>query len=366
MTKTYLFSAFLILLTLTGNAQGFSVYFRTDKSNIEPEAQLLLDSLVAAGVFSANDSLAITCHCDVRADSAYNYALSMRRAKSVQHYLKKKGVVAPMVLMGLGEEDPAFPNEESIRFKNRRCDVGLKTQTKQANTFKQEEVSRWKPGMRIRLDSLEFVGNQAVPNYYSMPVLYKLLEIMLMYPDLAITIQGHVCCGDDMPLSVARAKAVHDYLVGSGIDASRLRYEGFSNTQPVAKEIDEASEQRNRRVELSVQAQPTQTTAGFPDAETTFVVALREVPFKPNTNQLQYTAEYNLSLLAEMIKVSSGYTYVLYVYAPNKSLQQKRFQKLSAYFKQQNVPVDKLKVKPGQDKALANRDVLILEVKPHQ
>ena len=354
----------LLVIHTTAFAQSFSVYFRTDKSELEPEARSVLDSLVSSKTFSDGDSLLISCHCDIRADSAYNYALSMRRAKSVRHYLQKSGLANNMVLRAFGEENPAFANDEAVRFKNRRCDVALKANRQQSIKLTDQKVEDWKPGLVLQLDSLEFVGNQAVPNDYSMPVLYEVLTIMKRYPDLNIALHGHVCCGSNMPLSVARAKAVYDFLIAGGIDSSRMTYAGFDNAKPLVAEVDEASMQRNRRVEMIIVKQPKDAVEKEPIIAKTFYVALLDVPFKQNTPVLLYNAEYNLSLLAEMIKASSGYAYHLHVYARNRALQQKRFQVLGGYFKRQGVNVNKFKVTPGKDKAYANHDVLILEVKP--
>jgi len=56
----------------------------------------------------------------------------------------------------------------------------------------------------------------------------------------------------NMGLSVRRARAVADYLVAGGIDRSRLRVEGYGETQPVASNDTEDGRAQNRRVELSV------------------------------------------------------------------------------------------------------------------
>ncbi len=187
---------------------------------------------------------------------------------------------------------------------------------------------------------------------------------MKTYPDLDIEIHGHVCCGDDMPLSIARAKAVYDYLAENEVDASRISYKGFSNNKPLVQEVDEATEQRNRRVEIMVLNKPETVIAGTAESVYVFRVMLREIPFKPNTHILTYTADYNLSLIADMIANSNGYAYNLLVYAPNPALQQRRFKTLQAFFKRKGVPVNKMQVKPGREKLFRNQDILILEVNP--
>jgi OOP family OmpA-OmpF porin len=53
-------------------------------------------------------------------------------------------------------------------------------------------------------------------------------------------------------LSVRRAKAVRDYLVGHGIAASRVTVEGFGESHPVASNATAEGRAQNRRVELRV------------------------------------------------------------------------------------------------------------------
>jgi outer membrane protein OmpA-like peptidoglycan-associated protein len=97
-----------------------------------------------------------------------------------------------------------------------------------------------------------------------MPVLVKLVETLKKETNLRIEIQGHVCCFDgnddgfdydnlDHQLSVNRAKAVYDYLIKNGIEASRLTYKGYGYSDPkVFPEITPQDEQMNRRVEVKV------------------------------------------------------------------------------------------------------------------
>jgi hypothetical protein len=167
-----------------------------------------------------------------------------------------------------------------------------------------------------------------------------------------------------MPLSIARAKAVYDYLSNNGVDTSRISYRGFSNTNPLVQEIDAQTEQKNRRVEIVILNKPNASSAELNESAFTFFVALREVPFKPNTHILSYTADYNLSLIASMINSSNDYGYKLHVYAPNSGLQQRRLRGLQSFFRQQRVSAKKFQVIPGREKAFRNQDILILEVNP--
>ena len=73
-----------------GGALLGTVLFDTDKSNIRPEFEPLLDKVAAALDRMGGGSIAIVGHTDVRASHAYNVALGMRRAKAVYEALAKR------------------------------------------------------------------------------------------------------------------------------------------------------------------------------------------------------------------------------------------------------------------------------------
>lgn len=76
-------------------------------------------------------------------------------------------------------------------------------------------------------------------------------------PSMEISIEGHTdSVGSDaynLRLSKARAKSVRDYLVNSGVAASRLTSEGYGETRPVASNDTAEGRAMNRRVEMKVQ-----------------------------------------------------------------------------------------------------------------
>jgi outer membrane protein OmpA-like peptidoglycan-associated protein len=84
----------------------------------------------------------------------------------------------------------------------------------------------------------------------SVPSAEKLLAVMQMDTTLTIELHGHVCCSPNQALSVQRAQAIQNYLVGKGIAAKRITCKGFSNTKPLVAEKTEADEAKNRRVEV--------------------------------------------------------------------------------------------------------------------
>jgi outer membrane protein OmpA-like peptidoglycan-associated protein len=55
---------------------------------------------------------------------------------------------------------------------------------------------------------------------------------------------------ENLRVSLARAQAVKDYLVGQGISSDRIRTIGLGERYPIASNDTRSGRQRNRRIEL--------------------------------------------------------------------------------------------------------------------
>lgn len=84
----------------------------------------------------------------------------------------------------------------------------------------------------------------------------KLSAFLNKYPDRTVVIEGYTdnVGGEDynMGLSQRRADTVKTYLVGQGIDSSRLVATGKGKDAPVASNDSAAGRQQNRRVEVVI------------------------------------------------------------------------------------------------------------------
>ena len=80
----------------------------------------------------------------------------------------------------------------------------------------------------------------------------KLAKILKEHPEVKASVEGHTDSqGNDklnMDLSVARAKAVKDYLISKGVEADHLGSEGFGETKPIATNETADGRAKNRRV----------------------------------------------------------------------------------------------------------------------
>ena len=94
-----------------------------------------------------------------------------------------------------------------------------------------------------------------IPGTYQMEpgsstVLNVLATYLFQHSELNVIIRGHVCCENNKRASKKRAQAVVKRLVEMGVDKSRLKAIGMSNTEPlVSPERSESDRQKNRRVD---------------------------------------------------------------------------------------------------------------------
>jgi outer membrane protein OmpA-like peptidoglycan-associated protein/tetratricopeptide (TPR) repeat protein len=109
------------------------VYFKFNKSTINEEAKLAIERNIATLNNHTDAIIEISAFCDSRGSSAYNQALSERRAKAVINYLKQKGFDVKRVKQvdWFGEKDPVnkctdgVPCTEAEYKLNRRAEFRL-------------------------------------------------------------------------------------------------------------------------------------------------------------------------------------------------------------------------------------------------
>lgn len=92
----------------------------------------------------------------------------------------------------------------------------------------------------------------------SLQTLSDLNRVLKKYPKNRIVVQGYTdSTGSDAinnKLSTARAKAVYDYLLGSGLKTLSIKYVGYGSSNPVASNDTAEGRAANRRVVLSITA----------------------------------------------------------------------------------------------------------------
>ena len=115
---------------------------------------------------------------------------------------------------------------------------------------------------RLKLDipsDVSFdVGRSAIkPNFD--PILNQFATTLTQHPETTLSIIGHTdSTGTDAinnPLSVDRANAARDYLVGRGVARTRIATDGRGSREPVSDNGTAQGRDKNRRIEIFVAEQ---------------------------------------------------------------------------------------------------------------
>ena len=123
-------------------------------------------------------------------------------------------------------------------------------------TVKDFYLEKLEIGTKVVLENIYFETNKATLKPDSYEQLNQVVKFMKNNESVKLEISGHTDNTGSLKyntkLSEERAKAVVDYLVTQGIDASRLEWKGYAFTQPIAPNDTAEGREKNRRVEFKV------------------------------------------------------------------------------------------------------------------
>jgi OOP family OmpA-OmpF porin len=110
------------------------------------------------------------------------------------------------------------------------------------------------PEKPVILHGVHFEFNKSILTADSKTVLNAVAASLIARPDVKVEIAGHTdWIGSDaynLKLSNARADAVMQYLISTGVKADNLTAKGYGETQPIADNNTDEGRTKNRRVEL--------------------------------------------------------------------------------------------------------------------
>lgn len=270
--KKALLLIFFFVCSFSSKAQHqIIIHFNSNESGISAKDSKLLDSFAVFIKSNAVQQISVYGYTDNTGSEEKNKKLSEKRAASVSQYLITKGIVSSMIKSeGLGASSPIADNTtEQGKALNRRTSITAQMLPKKnANMPVAETPSTPEPvtdnnpgtfgnaelevGATLILKNINFVGGTADLLPESKPALESLLKTMKDNPTLEIEIGGHVCCANDMPLSIERARAVFDYLAYKGIAEKRMTYKGYSRNKPIGDDATEEGRKQNRRVDITI------------------------------------------------------------------------------------------------------------------
>ena len=254
------------------------VYFETDKYEVPPteENRLLLFISTLDTIYIKK--ISIYGFCDDRGSDNYNLKLSQQRANSIKTIFSNNELDESIIsnVDGKGEVLLKIVKEKDIdkvRGFNRKVEIIV---TKKAPPPKKEIAVETKPrkpnekttedivndnvikGDKIRLEKIYFKTGYSYLIPESKQKLEEIAEILIAQDHLYFTVQGHVCCTQNSRdaidrktkkrnLSLARAKAVYEYLAKKGVDKKRMKYVGLRRKFPLGGDYN-----LDRRVEIQI------------------------------------------------------------------------------------------------------------------
>ncbi|HEU4619745.1 MAG TPA: OmpA family protein [Gammaproteobacteria bacterium] len=111
-------------------------------------------------------------------------------------------------------------------------------------------------GLVSEIGGVQFATGTADLSSGARERLARFSGIVASYPDLKFVVEGHTDnVGSDATnkeLSLRRAIAVRDYLIGQGVAASKIDVEGFGSSRPVGDNSTADGRARNRRVDIVI------------------------------------------------------------------------------------------------------------------
>lgn len=126
------------------------------------------------------------------------------------------------------------------------------------NKNKPKEEKKSLVNRKIEINPITFVFGSGVLSAKSQNYLINtVVPFMNEVKSLKFRVEGHTDnVGDDgtnLQLSLARAKAVVNFLVLNGIQRSRLAFEGFGESKPITENQTQEGRRENRRVEINIE-----------------------------------------------------------------------------------------------------------------
>jgi len=186
-------------------------------------------------------------HTDSTGSAEYNLGLSMRRAQAVSDYLVSTGVAEEKLReVGRGEEDPIASNDTAEgRAQNRRVEIIAIAEPRALDTIRFPSVVLFpRRSAELTEQGKEVLATQLQEARY------------MLSRATYIEVIGHTDdVGDEaynMDLSEQRAESVRNYLIGAGVDGSKMVTVGAGESMPIASNKTDEGRAENRRVEVMV------------------------------------------------------------------------------------------------------------------
>lgn len=260
----YILSLFFLTYIFWINSQTnkfvITIYFENNSSNLSSDSKKSLQNFVTSVNLSETKIDKLIAYCDTVGSVQFNQRLAEKRMNSVLGFISNFSISISEKIIS-GENYPAGSLTTSNLKEWRKVEIHYSVKTKKTNilqtglsensfeTLNLDSLAQ-KDSKPIVLD-IQFFPGVAVLFNNSVNEIDRLYDFLIENENLNISIRGHVCCNDDLPLSSARAETVFILLAEKGISKERMQFKGYSNTIPaVSPEITDIDRQKNRRVDV--------------------------------------------------------------------------------------------------------------------
>ena len=219
---------------------GLDIYTFELRDDIRPAKTLwvkgkVYDSITKKGIPSSVELIELNSKVTIsklQTDEDGNYLVTLPIGKSYAFNVNRKGYLF---------YSENYELSKAVVDSTYKVDIALQPITANA---------------RIVLKNIFFDTKQVALKPQSVAELDKVVQLLTENPKLKIQIGGYTDnVGkpvDNIKLSTGRAVAVVNYLLGKGINNSRVSFKGYGETNPVSDNITEEGRAKNRRTELSV------------------------------------------------------------------------------------------------------------------
>jgi outer membrane protein OmpA-like peptidoglycan-associated protein len=141
-----------------------------------------------------------------------------------------------------------------------------------ASKLKDAKVMRFEEGILITIDSRLLFEEDSHQLQSTNGMLKDFARILKKYDYTSAFIEGHTDnVGEEIyntSLSERRAHEIENYLIGKGINDSRMKTRGYGERQPIASNDTESGRQLNRRIEIALFASENLRLATTPQDST--------------------------------------------------------------------------------------------------
>lgn len=219
---------------------GLDIYSFTMRDNIKPHKTLwvkgkVFDKTTTKGLPSAVELIDLSTKetlSKVQTDEKGNYLITLPAGKKYAFNVTRKGYLFYSDTYSLTDKTIDSTYEKNIPLQPIEANASIVL----SNIFYDINKFELKDESQVELD--------------------KLVDLLKENPTVTIQISGYTDNvgkpADNLTLSNNRAKAVVGYLTGKGINAKRLSFKGYGETNAVADNNTEDGKAKNRRTELKI------------------------------------------------------------------------------------------------------------------